>query len=267
MGTTGQPAIVYLPAGTYNMAQSLQLYRGTVLLGDATQLPTLKAVANFPNDHIIYGKDPHQPGTNNFMIAIKNIVLDSNNVDPASQITLLDWTVSQATQLTNVIFEMPNFSTGHKGLTTQYNTPEAGNSNIIMNDLTFNGGVIGMDVNGQQWLFKGVNFNRCTTGMKITSSFNVVVSASTFTDCSTGIDATGASGSLTLLDSDGSNLDALVRSSNSDPAGHFIILENVKSGGKTVVLNNNALVAGDVSDTWVHGDVVSRLLQRCDMRG
>jgi glucan 1,3-beta-glucosidase len=162
---------------------------------------------------------------------------------------------------------MPNFSTGHKGLTTQYNTPEAGNSNIIMNDLTFNGGVIGMDVNGQQWLFKGVNFNRCTTGMKITSGFNVVVSASTFTDCSTGIDATGASGSLTLLDSDGSNLDALVRSSNSDPAGHFIILENVKSGGKTVVLNNNALVTGDVSDTWVHGDVVSRLLQRCDMCG
>jgi glucan 1,3-beta-glucosidase len=95
----------------------------------------------------------------------------------------------------------------------------------------------------------------------------VVVSASTFTDCFTGIDATGASGSLTLLDSNGHNLDALVRSSNSDPAGHFIILENVKSDSKTVVLNNNALVTGYVSDTWVHGDVVSRLLQRCEACG
>lgn len=267
MGTTGQPAIVYLPAGIYKMAKSLQLYRGTVLLGDATQLPTLKAIKDFPNDHIIYGKDPHQPGTNNFMIGIKNIVLDSNNVDPASQITLLDWTVSQATQLSNVIFNMPNFSTGHKGVTTQYNTPTAGNSNVIMNDLTFNGGAIGMDVNGQQWLFKGMSFNRCTTGMNIVSGFNVVVSASTFTDCFTGIDATGASGSLTLLDSNGHNLNALVRSSNSDPAGHFIIVENVKSNSKTVVLNNNALVTGDVSDTWVHGDTVSWLVQSCKVCG
>jgi len=112
-----------------------------------------------------------------------------------------------------------------------------------------------------------MNFNRCTTGMNIASGFNVVVSASTFTDCFTGIGATNAFGSLTLLDSNGRNVDALVRSSNSDPAGHFIILENVKSDGKTVVLNNNALVTGDVSNTWVHGDVVSRLLQRCDMRG
>ena len=249
------------------MANSLQLYRGTVLLGDATQLPTLKAVAGFPNDHIIYGKDPNQPGTNNFMIAIKNIVLDSTNVDPASQITLLDWTVSQATQLTNVIFDMPNFSTGHKGLTTQYNTHTAGNSNIIINDLTFNGGAVGMEVNGQQWLFKGINFNRCTTGLNIVSGFNVVVSASAFTDCFTGIEATGASGSLTLLDSTGNNLDALVRSSNLDPAGHFIILENVESDSKTVVLNNNVFVNRGAPNTWLHGDAVSQLLQRCDMRG
>jgi glucan 1,3-beta-glucosidase len=260
MGTTGQPAIIYFPAGTYKMANSLQLYRGTVLLGDPTQLPTLKAVAGFPNDHIIYGKDPHQPGTNNFMIAIKNMVLDSNNVDPASQIALLDWTVSQATQLTNVIFNMPNFSTGHKGLTTQYNTGDASNSNVILNDLTFNGGAIGMEANGQQWLFKGMSFNRCTTGINIISGFNVVVSASTFTDCFTGIDATGASGSLTLLDSTGHNVDVVVRSSNTDPAGHFIVVENVKSDSKTVILNNNLLVTGDVSNTWVHGDIVSRAI-------
>lgn len=239
------------------MANSLQLFRGTVLLGDATQPPTLKAIANFPNDHIIYGKDPHQPGTNNFMIGIKNLVMDSNSVNPASQITLIDWTVSQMTQLTNVVFNMPNFSTGHKGLTTQYNTPDASNSNIIINDLTFNGGVVGMELNGQQWLLKGMSFNRCTTGLKISSGFNVVVSASSFSDSFTGIDASGAWGSLTLLDSNGQNLDALVRSSNSNPPGHSIILDNVKSSGKTVVLSNNALVTGDVPKAWVRGNTVS----------
>ncbi|KAI9855931.1 MAG: hypothetical protein M1813_009365 [Trichoglossum hirsutum] len=142
------------PSGNLSNGQTLQLYRETVLPCYATQLPALEAVTDFLNDHIIYGKDPHRPGTNNFMIAIKNIALDPNNVDPASQITLLDWTVSRATQLTDVIFEMPNSSTDHKGLTTQYNAPEAGNSNVIVNDLTFNGGAIGMDVSGQQWLFK-----------------------------------------------------------------------------------------------------------------
>ena len=257
LGTTGLPAIVYFPAGTYLMAHSIQLWRGTVLIGDATQLPTLNADVNFPKDHIIYGKDPHQPGTNNFLIAIKNLVLDSHNVYPASHIALLHWTVSQATQLTNVIFEMPDFSTGHTGLTTQYNTPDAGNSNIIMNDLTFNGGAIGMDLSGQQWVFKGMSFNRCTIEMRAVG-FNVVVSASTFTNCFTGIDASGTSGSLTLLDSNGTNLDAFVRSSDSSSAGNSIILENIRNDNRTVVLNNKALVTGDVPNTWWHGNILSR---------
>lgn len=57
-GTTGQPAIVYLPKGTYQMAESIQLRLGTVLIGDPTNPPTLKAIANFPNDHNIFAKDP-----------------------------------------------------------------------------------------------------------------------------------------------------------------------------------------------------------------
>lgn len=104
MGSTGQPAVVYLPAGTYLMDSSIQLYIGTVLMGDPLNPPVLKANANFPNDHIVYGKDPNQPGDNNFYITVKNIIIDSTNIAPSMSITLLDWTVSQATQLTNVVF-------------------------------------------------------------------------------------------------------------------------------------------------------------------
>src|ERR1700761_4894300 len=104
MGTTGQPAVVYLPGGTYLMTGSLQLYVGTVLIGDPLNPPVLKAAQDFRNDHIIYAKDPHHDGTINFYIAVKNIVVDSTSVDKSRSITLIDWTVSQATQITNVVF-------------------------------------------------------------------------------------------------------------------------------------------------------------------
>lgn len=134
MGTTGQDAVVYIPSGTYLMEGSLQLYVGTVLIGDPTDPPVLKASSSFPNDHIIYGKDPNQGGTVNFFITVKNIVIDSTNVAPATTIGLLDWTVSQATQLTNVVFNMPDYSTGHTGLTMDYGS--SSNTYMVCSSVT-----------------------------------------------------------------------------------------------------------------------------------
>ncbi len=103
------------------MKQSLQLYLGTVLVGDALNPPVLKAVSNFPNDHLVYGKDPKYGGTLNFYMGVKNIILDCTSVSTTTKITLLDWTVSQATQLTNVVFNMSDNS-NHVGITTQYDS-------------------------------------------------------------------------------------------------------------------------------------------------
>jgi glucan 1,3-beta-glucosidase len=128
MGTTGQPAIVYLPSGTYLMKSSLQFFVGTVMVGDPTNPPVLKAAPDFRDDHVIFAKDPNVEGTNNFYIGLKNVILDSTSVDTARTIALVDWTVSQATQLTNVVFNMPTGSNAHLGLTTQYDY----NSNIIV---------------------------------------------------------------------------------------------------------------------------------------
>lgn len=128
MGTTGQPAIIYLPPGTYLLNAALQFYVGTVIVGDPTNPPTLKAASQFAGDHMIYAKDPSYVGTINFQIGIKNIVFDSTAVEPTQGFTCLDWTVSQATQLANVGFNMPTGNTSHVGLTTQYDY----NSNLIM---------------------------------------------------------------------------------------------------------------------------------------
>lgn len=52
------------------------------MMGDPTGPPTLKAAASFPSgQHIIFGKDPIQPGVNNFYIAIKNLIIDSTSVN------------------------------------------------------------------------------------------------------------------------------------------------------------------------------------------
>ncbi|RAL02841.1 glycoside hydrolase family 55 protein [Aspergillus ibericus CBS 121593] len=252
MGTTGQPAIVYLPSGTYLMKSSLQLYVGTVIIGDPTDPPVLKASSDFADDHIIYGKDPNFGGTINFYIGIKNVILDSTDIDADKAITLLDWTVSQATQLTNVGFNMPNYSSAHVGLTTQYDY----NSNLILNDLWFKGGAIGMKLSGQQWVFKNISFTGTTTGVQAGGT-DIVFLGCHFESGDVGIDAQGTSGSLTVVDSTGVSMGTLVSSYSSGTAGNSIVLDNVQNSGPTVKLGGRTVWSGNVPDTWVHGNVYS----------
>jgi glucan 1,3-beta-glucosidase len=235
------------------MSDSLQLYVGTVLVGDALNPPTLKASADFPNDHIIYAKDPNFGGTINFYIGIKNMVIDSTAVNANTSLTLLDWTVSQATQLANVVFNMPNSSTGHTGSTSQYDS----NSNVILNDLTFNGGAYGINMSGQQWIFKNIKTNGTTTGLKA-GGWSVVCLSCSFANGGTGIDASVVSGVLSVIDSSGTAVGNLVSGKSSSGAGNSIVLENVSNSGTTVSIDGNAVVTDDVTDTWVYGSLVRR---------
>ncbi|KAL4805619.1 pectate lyase superfamily protein-domain-containing protein [Aspergillus unguis] len=250
MGTTGQPRIVYLPGGTYLMKAALQLYVGTVIMGDPTNPPVLKAQPGFSGDHMIYAKDPNFGGTINFYIGIKNIVLDSTDLDAELPFTLLDWTVSQSTQLTNVDFNMAQSPTAHVGMTTQYDY----NSNIIVNDLRFNGGNVGMQLSGQQWVFKNIVFTGTNVSV-IAGGTDIVFLGCQFNGGSTGIDATGTSGSLTVIDSSATGLQTFITSSNSGNAGNSIILENVQSSGTTVTLDGKGVISGNIPDTWVHGNM------------
>ncbi|KAA8645849.1 hypothetical protein EYZ11_010007 [Aspergillus tanneri] len=252
MGTTGQPAIVYLPAGTYLLQAGLQFYVGTVLVGDATNPPVLKAITGFSGDHIIYAKDPNYVGTINFQIGVKNIVLDSTALDPSLHMTLLDWTVSQATQLSNVGFNMPMGVSNHAGLSTQYDY----NSNLMINDLWFRGGAVGMRLSGQQWAFRNLRFTGTATGV-IAGGTDIVFVDCHFEEGDIGIDASGTSGSLTVIDSTGRGLHSLIESVDSGNAGNAIILENIQNTGDTVVLAGEAILRGAVSNTWVHGTMVN----------
>jgi glucan 1,3-beta-glucosidase len=107
LGTTGAPAVIYFPEGTYLMGEPVQSYVDTMLIGNPISRPTLKASPTFNGTTLLYMKDPSLDATINFYIVVKNLVLDSTSFSSSTAFTLVDWSVSQATQLTNVLFKMP----------------------------------------------------------------------------------------------------------------------------------------------------------------
>jgi glucan 1,3-beta-glucosidase len=225
-GTTGQPAVVYLPAGTYLISSPLQLYVDTVIMGNPLDPPTIKASSSFTGNTLIYGKDPNLGSTINFYIGMKNLILTSTNIAASTSFTLLDWSVSQATQLTNVVFNMPDYSTGHTGIAM----PEGG-SGTIMNDLTINGGAVGINLSNQQYNLKGISFSGCTTGIKVSGCYDCVFQGLSFEDLSIAIDMTAAGlGSIIVMDSTASNIGTFVAADAQSTGANSLVIENFAAG-------------------------------------
>jgi glucan 1,3-beta-glucosidase len=152
-GSTGQPAVVYFPAGTYLVNSTIQNAIGTVLTGDPTKLPIIKAAPDFNGTYMLRGRDERYPGLIAFFHGVKNLVLDSTSVPATKAITLLDWSVSQNNLLSNVVFNMPVGAAAHTGVAT-----EGPCSPHIMNDLQFNGGGVGIQLSATQYHLKSLQF-------------------------------------------------------------------------------------------------------------
>ena len=150
-GSTGQPAVVYFPAGTYVVKSTINSTVGTVIMGDPTNRPTLKAAAGFTGTYLLFGHDKTYSGLVGFFHGVKTLVLDSTAV--SGSITLLEWSVSQNNQLSNVLFNMPVGRTTHTGIATQ-----GLNSGLIINDLEFRGGGVGVNLVATQYHLKSLVF-------------------------------------------------------------------------------------------------------------
>jgi glucan 1,3-beta-glucosidase len=113
-----------------------------------------------------------------------------------------------------------------------------------------------MKLSGQQWVFKNLVFTGTNTGV-VAGGTDIVLLGCQFNGGQTGIDATGTSGSLTVIDSSGSGLTTFVASGTPDGAGNSIILENIQNTGATVSLGGKVVHSGSIPDTWIRGDLVS----------
>lgn len=154
-GTTGKPALIYIPPGTYLLSSTVQLLINTQIIGDGINFPTLKAPANATNGTIVIsGYDDGQPALNNFFIGIRNVNIDTTAAPVDNTIFALNWAVSQATNLINVNFLLRPQS-NHIGIEMDGGSA-GGGSGMFMGDLTFQGGLVGILFNNQQYAIRNV---------------------------------------------------------------------------------------------------------------
>lgn len=260
LGTTGQPAVVYLPKGVYVLDKPVQFFVGMILMGDPINPPTIKAASNFSGDYMIYAKDPSQGATTNFYVGMKNVILDSMDYDKDKNLTLVDWSVSQACQLANVRFNMPYESTGHIGIAM----PEGGSA-LIMEDLYFHGGVVGVKLDNQQYHLKSLTFDGCRTGISVQHLFMGHCQGCNFTLCGIGVDTSSprdgiqSLGTFIITDSTVENTGALVNTAATNGSSNSIVLENVKvenTVSSTVTVAGKVVLKGSVKqdEAWVLGN-------------
>lgn len=116
---TTRPAEVFVPGGTYSISRTVDLRLNTILIGDPNNRPIFKASPGFSGGSLINGYDfatDGTAGTTNFLVAIKNIVIDTTNINKEKDVIALNWGVAQACHLTNIRIQMPSNSGAHIGI-------------------------------------------------------------------------------------------------------------------------------------------------------
>jgi glucan 1,3-beta-glucosidase len=249
--TTVTPALVYFPAGTYVVSKPLLQYYYTQLVGDATNLPTIKASAGFVGMAVI-DADPYADGginwftnQNNFFRQVRNFVIDLTAM-PVGAGAGIHWQVAQATSLQNIVFNMrTDGGTANKQLGIFMDNGSGG----FMADLTFNGGQYGAFLGSQQFTSRNLVFNNCQTAIFMNWNWAWTFQGITINNCGVGIDmandgATGQTvGSVLLIDSKISNTPigvSTVYQTGEGATNGTLILDNVDFSANVPVAVSNA---------------------------
>ncbi|PYH83679.1 pectin lyase-like protein [Aspergillus uvarum CBS 121591] len=267
--STTTPALVYFPPGTYVVSTPIVQYYYTQLVGDANQLPVLKASAGFTGMAVI-DADPYTntganwyTNQNNFFRAIRNFVIDLTAM-PQSSGAGIHWQVGQATSLQNIRFEMIK---GGGAANKQQGIFMDNGSGGFMSDLTFNGGNYGAFLGNQQFTTRNLTFNGCNTAIYMNWNWAWTFKSVTINNCGVGLNMSASPsnqtvGSVLMLDSNftGTPIGIVTAfSSDSIPTGGgALVLDNVDFTGSSVavasVSGSTILAGGSVVDNYVQGN-------------
>ncbi|KAF2678079.1 glycoside hydrolase family 55 protein [Lentithecium fluviatile CBS 122367] len=268
--STTTPAMVYFPPGTYLVSKPIIQYYYTQFIGDAKQMPTLKASASFEGMGVI-DADPYIPGgnganwytnQNNFYRQIRNMRIDIKDAKATSGV---HWQVSQATSIQNVVFDMAEGDAGkdQKGIF------QDNGSGGFMTDLVFNGGGVGAFLGSQQFTTRNMTFNGCGTGIYMNWNWLWTMKSNTFNNCKVGMDMANAPqnqtvGSVIMMDSKFVGTPIGVNSSFSDKSipttGGSLILDNVDFAGSetgVMALGQSVLAGGKTVASWAQGHALA----------
>ncbi|MCJ1329567.1 hypothetical protein MMC10_006247 [Thelotrema lepadinum] len=264
--STTTPAMVFFPSGTYLVSKPIvQLYY-TQFVGDAINLPVLKAAASFTGMAVIdadpYGDDGSNWYTNqnNFYRQIRNFEIDLTSM-PATSGAGIHWQVAQATSLQNIVFNMvPGASSKQQGIFMD------NGSGGFMTDLVFNGGGNGAFFGNQQFTTRNLTFNNVQTAILMNWAWLWTLKSVSFNNCGVGVNvSTGGStaqtvGSVVLQDSTfkGTKTGILTSYTKGQKAANgTIIIDNCDfTGASTAIADlsgNTVLAGGSKVPSWGQG--------------
>ncbi|PHH74099.1 hypothetical protein CDD82_5099 [Ophiocordyceps australis] len=268
--STVTPALVYFPPGEYAVSSPIIAYYYTQLVGDAVNVPTIKAMPSFKGIAVI-DSNPYKDGgenwftnQNNFFRQIRNFKIDLTGL-PKSTGTGLHWQVAQATSLQNIEFNMIK---DHSDDNKQQGIFMENGSGGFMTDLIFNGGGLGAFFGNQQYTTRNLKFNGCRTAIQMQWNWLWTFHALSIQGCKLGINMTqaeGASqtvGSIIMLDSTIANTEvgvATIYNPQQTGTNGTLVLDNVdmssnvpiavqNGANKQPILNGNARIG-----SWVQG--------------
>ncbi|KAK5999156.1 Glucan endo-1,3-beta-glucosidase BGN13.1 [Cladobotryum mycophilum] len=253
----GQPRLIYLPPGTYTVSSTIFLDTDTVIIGDASNPPTIRAAAGFSGDYLIVGGqgdgDAHpcggSGGETHFSTMIKNVILDTTANAGSGGFTALSWSIAQNCALVNVEINMPQGA--HTGIIM------GGGSTISVSDVTFNNGNVGLHWSGhQQGQVKGMTFNRCTNGIVIDSGFTISIFAPVCNTVGNCIVLNSGNAWVAVIDGQSINSGNFFTSNQGFPN---FMLENISKDttNSNMVVVGGAVKVGGVTNlgTYVYGNV------------
>ncbi|KKA16281.1 Glucan 1,3-beta-glucosidase [Rasamsonia emersonii CBS 393.64] len=206
--STVTPAIVYFPPGTYIVSKPIIQYYYTQFIGDALDLPVLKASPQFTGMAVI-DSDPYDDSgsnwytnQNNFFRSVRNFVIDLTAM-PQGSGAGIHWQVGQATSLQNIRFEMVR---GGGDANKQQGIFMDNGSGGFMSDLVFNGGNYGMFLGNQQFTTRNLTFNDCNTAVFMNWNWAWTFKSVTVNNCGVALNMSNSPsnqtvGSVMLLDS------------------------------------------------------------------
>ncbi|KAM0253661.1 hypothetical protein ACHAQJ_007173 [Trichoderma viride] len=264
--STLTPAVVYFPAGTYLISTPIIDQYYTNLIGDPTNVPTIKATAGFNGIALIDGdtyygdnnpNDPNWISTNVFYRQVRNFKVDMTSIPTsAPRIYGIHWPTAQATSLQNIVVTMSTASGNqHVGLFI-----ENGSAGFLT-DMTFNGGMIGASIGNQQYTMRNLVFNNCGTAIVSGFTWEWVYQGISINNCQLGIDMTAAE-SITLIDSSITGTPVGIKTSfgtnGTIPTSNSLIVENLSLNNVPVAIQSASgatLLAGGTTTiaAWGQG--------------
>ncbi|KAI1213565.1 glycoside hydrolase family 55 protein [Annulohypoxylon truncatum] len=249
-----QPRVVYIPPGTYEVSQTIEMNTDTILMGDATNPPTIKAAAGFSGDRLLSGQDPAtgESGELSFAVGLKNLILDTTSISGGTAFTALWWGVAQAAQLQNVRIVMAPSSNGNGHTGIQLGR----GSTLGLADVRVEHGQNGIWHNGhQQALYKGIYFYQNTIGMLINGGNTISIIGATFDTVGIAVRHDGGSPWIALIDATSKNSGVTFVTSGYPS---FIIENLTKDTNSDVaqVPGKTALGAQTHVDTFSYGNTV-----------